>query len=541
MNNAQRNELIDALLEGSISEADLLRIESEMLVDPEVRQTYYRRLQLHVLLEQLAEESPSENIEAAVPVKNRWSHQATLVAGMLIGLAASLLIAFFVFQKAEPSATETVAQSSTEKSASGYAVLAGQSDAVWKDESIRVGDLLPTGEVHLESGTVQLELFSGVQMVLSGDCLFSVDSPMQVTMSHGKVRTRVPEPAQGFTIKTTSGDIVDLGTEFALDVSSERSDVRVIDGEVELRDEKEEPIRIEGGSAMRLSRLGQRESIAEQIELMGPIDFQAMLRGQQKDRLATWTSKAASIHKDSRLLGHYQFSQADFEKHELANLASGHDEAASVGAIVATQPASDRWGRPGKALDFSHIGSRVRVRVDGQHRGLTLNAWVKINSLDRWYNSLFLTDGHNDFEPHWQIMNDGRIFFSVKIPTDQAGGVGEEFQHVYYSPSIWSPSLSGRWIMLSVTYDVDNKCVTHFMNGKVISTEPIPDKDLIEKISVGVSSICNWGKPEPKYRTDSEFVVRNLNGSMDEFSIYSGALSTDEIQSLFQVGNPNEQ
>jgi hypothetical protein len=101
--------------------------------------------------------------------------------------------------------------------------------------------------------------------------------------------------------------------------------------------------------------------------------------------------------------------------------------------------------------------------------------------------------------------------------------------------------MSGRWVMLSVTYDVDNKQVSHFLNGQPISKEPIKDENLVEQIDIGVSSICNWGKPEPMYRTDSEFVVRNLNGSMDEFSIYSGALSGNEIKDLYQLGKPNEQ
>ncbi len=537
--NSERDELLDELLDGSISEADLLRIESELLVDPDVRQTYYNRLQLHVMLEQLASESPVDLSEFKNSQGLHWGNRASLVAGVLIGLAASLIVAFFVLRSTDQP-PQMARAASTEESASGFAVLAGQSGAVWKNNSIQVGDLVPVGEVRLESGTVQLELFSGVQMVLSGDCLFSVDSPMQVTMNHGSVRIRVPEPAEGFTIKTSSGDIVDLGTEFALEVSSDRSDVRVIDGEVELRDDKEDPIRVASGNSMRLSRTGPRESIEDQIELIGPIDFQALLRGQQKDRLASWKSKEASIQNDPRLLGHYLLSTTVPQQYELANFASKRADAASAGAIVAAQRTSDRWGRPGKALDFSHIGSRIRVRVDGEHRGLTLNAWVKINSLDRWYNSLFLTDGHEDFEPHWQIMNDGRIFFSVKLPQSRTGSPDEEFQHIYFSPPVWNPSLSGRWMMLSVTYDVDNKRVTHFVNGQSVSREVIEDEDLVEKIRVGASSLCNWSDPQPMYRSDAEFVVRNLNGSMDEFSIYSGALSNDEIRSLFQAGNPNE-
>ena len=63
-------------------------------------------------------------------------------------------------------------------------------------------------------------------------------------------------------------------------------------------------------------------------------------------------------------------------------------------------------------MDFSATGSRVKVNVAQELTSLTFMAWVKIDSLDRWHNSLFLTDGHELNEPHWQIMDDGRLFFS---------------------------------------------------------------------------------------------------------------------------------
>jgi hypothetical protein len=183
------------------------------------------------------------------------------------------------------------------------------------------------------------------------------------------------------------------------------------------------------------------------------------------------------------------------------------------------------------------MGSRVRVAVPGKHRGLTLLCWVKINSLDRWYNSLFLTDGHQDQEPHWQIMDDGRIFFSVKLPAGRRPQ-DQPQQHVFYSPPFWNTSLSGRWIMLCTTYNVDAGQVTHYVNGTAISTEDIPEDCLVESINIGAASICNWS--EPMYRTDPKFVVRNLNGSLDEFAAFSSALSADEIMNLFRTGNPNE-
>ena len=63
----------------------------------------------------------------------------------------------------------------------------------------------------------------------------------EVTIKSGLARAKVPEPAKGFAVKTESGDIVDLGTEFAIKVGKGGSDVRVLDGEVELRPRGKNP------------------------------------------------------------------------------------------------------------------------------------------------------------------------------------------------------------------------------------------------------------------------------------------------------------
>ncbi len=98
--------------------------------------------------------------------------------------------------------------------------------------------------------------------------------------------------------------------------------------------------------------------------------------------------------------------------------------------------------------------------------------------------------------------------------------------------------MSGRWTMLAVTYDVDRKAVTHYLNGKPISSETISEPSLVESIRIGHASICNWS--EPMYRTDPEFVLRNLNGTLDEFAMFSGTLSDNEIEQWYESGNPNE-
>lgn len=48
----------------------------------------------------------------------------------------------------------------------------------------------------------------------------------------------------------------------------------------------------------------------------------------------------------------------------------------------------------------------------------------------------------------------------------------------------------------------------------------------------GACELGNWGIPLKNHR----FPIRNLNGSLDEFAIYSAALSADEIQAMHRAG-----
>lgn len=555
MTPTERDQLLDALIDGSITDEQRLRIEAELIIDKQTRKTYYNRLQLDLLLERevasfgnMADDDSSEEIEpigkeTGPRVRNpAFKPGRSLAVGILIGLAASLFVAFFIYTWQSPQINQPgySNKQDIEPSAVGFALLRGHDQATWIGQSPEIGDLLSGGEQHLRSGKIHVEFFSGAQMVIEGDAKFSIDSPMQVTLLSGIARASVPEAAHGFTIKTNSGDVIDQGTEFTIDAHQDHAIVRVIEGKVELRTSKNVSQTISKGDKYRLDHeriVSVAGDSADNLDITSPADFATQMQANKEDRFSKWETELAKSNSDSRLIGHYRFLEKDLPRRIVSNNASPKIARASDGAIVATEVSADRWGRSGSALNFNHLGSRVRVNVPGEHRGITMNCWVKINSLDRWYNSLFLTDGHEDREPHWQIMDDGRIFFSVKVPA-ASGKNKPAKQHEFYSPSIWDASMSGRWVMLSVTYDVDAKVVSHFLNGAVISSESIPDSALVEVLHIGDASICNWN--EPMYRTDAKFVLRNLNGSMDEFAIYSGSLSTKEISELYRLGTPHE-
>ncbi len=557
MNRHKFKELVDALLEGELSEAEFLELEAELTVDPELRREYLDRIALTTLLEAEANAEVIEPDErpSVSPSndKGAWLRFAIGVT-VICATAAGFMLSPNLFP---PDDSKTLQASSTEDEAAGYGVISGQDDVVWTDQQARsTGSLIPTGTLSLANGVVQMELFSGVSVVVEGPAEFAVSSPMHMTIQSGKLRAHVPEPAHGFRVTTRDGDIVDLGTDFAVDVGNTQSELHVLDGEVELhgsaRNSKSKVRRLTKGQALSITDGVVSTVQADSQRFVGQDEIVDRLKDARKNRREEWLSWSKQLRQDPRLIALYQVglepnasSTTDAEwranrriRNQATNTSTGQEqprELASEGAVVAAARTTDRWQHRDGALDFSPTGSRVRLTVPGQYGALTLMCWVKINSLDRWYNSLFLTDGHERHEPHWQIMDDGRLFFSVKKRDQWDRSKGERDKHIYYSPPFWDNSLSGQWLMIATVYDVDQRCVTHYVNGQMISEEAIPSEYLVEQVSIGNASVCNWSQPE---RDDPKFAVRNLNGSLDEFAMFSTALSREEIQEMYDRGKP---
>ena len=552
MNRRKARELMDALLEGEISEADFLALEAQLVVDDELRKEYLQRVTLTTLLEAESADTESADTESANNVTSAngltslaeptsWSRYA---AGALL-VAALCVMAFSLWPKRDSVTANTNVPA--EEEVAGYGVISGQDAVEWSDNIARTtGSLLPTGELQLSTGIVQLELFSGVSVVVEGPAEFSVVSPMHMVVQSGKLRAHVPEPAHGFRVSTRDGEVVDLGTDFAVDVTGNRSELHVLAGEVELRSKDNATRRLVKGQALSLSGGTQSDLLADSKRFVGQNEMVGRLQLAMKSRRDEWLAWSNEFRNDPRLIAFYQ-PGAQVEpigenqnnnwsaNRRIANRATRSTSAASQGAVVAAARTLDRWHHQEGALDFSPTGSRVRLTVPGEHQSLTLNCWVKINSLDRWYNSLFLTDGHEQHEPHWQIMDDGRLFFSVKKRDEWDASKGEKDKHVYFSPPFWDSSLSGQWLMISTIYDVGRRQVTHYLNGMQISEEAIPDEYLVERVRIGNASLCNWSLPE---RDEPRFAVRNLNGSLDEFAMFSAALSPEEILEMYEHGKP---
>ncbi len=514
MNSTNLAQLIDDLLDGSSSNDDFSHLEALLESNATARAVYYDRLHLHSALEISAEEAHIVTFPSRERSKWVW---ATRMAAAIAVLGSVASIGWFSGRTNEVVLAE-------EPAASGFAVIADQSNATWH---LSRGDLIPDGPVTLEAGTVQLELFSGVTVMIEGQATFEVLSAMEMRVDRGQVRALVPPLAEGFRISTATGKVVDLGTEFAIDVHDTHADLHIIDGEIEWHPLNRAMHSIKEGESMRWNADGHMESLPFAAQSVA--DIKASLAQQRNERRSSWQHHMESWKQDPRGVIYFPMVRPSTDERYLMDMSSPSHH----GTIVRAAQVTDRWGHSHAALDFSPMGSRVRVDIPEELQALTFYCWVKIDSLDRWYNSLFLTDGHELNEPHWQIMNDGRLFFSVKAH-DRKGPNSPDKQ-ICYSPSFWDPSLSGKWLQIATTFDSTSGQVAHYVNGKAISHETVRDAMRVDKIHIGAASIGNWSEPE---RNDPHFAVRNLNGAIDEFMLFNAALSAEEIDQLHQAGKP---
>jgi hypothetical protein len=72
----------------------------------------------------------------------------------------------------------------------------------------------------LLGGVIKMQFDNGVQVVIEGPAVFSVDAYERVRLTSGKLYAKVPRQAIGFRVNTPNCSVIDMGTEFGMDVNT---------------------------------------------------------------------------------------------------------------------------------------------------------------------------------------------------------------------------------------------------------------------------------------------------------------------------------
>ena len=551
--NEQFDELEALILEaedGTLDDVGVARLQELLRGSEEARARYVQLQMLNVamkldgdaglsLLEIPAElESKAATSETEMtrrPEPKSLRNLFPLVAVVVIVLLAGRLIQLEWIERSgtQPddfAGSETVEE---EPTAEGVALVTHLVDVKWEDSQVplEIGDAVVPGRLAIAGGFAQLEFFCGATVILEGPAELELHSSLHARVRRGRLRAQVPPAARGFSLEVDDMKVVDLGTEFGLAVTEDGASVQVFDGEVELQSPKMPKRLVRAGQGVERKPDGSIQDASVTPERFLDIATLAtQSESQQTARYERWKTWSGQLRRDPRLITWHAFAEsAGWERRLRCDLLPEYREL--DGAIVGASQVPGRW--PAKrALEFKQPGDRVRVQIPGEFDSLTFAAWVKIDSLDRQFNSLFLTDNYNKGEPHWQILESGQLYFSVR-PRE----VGEEGPHDFkaLSPPFWKPSLSGRWLHLATVYSVPAGTITHYLNGKKLSGHAVPEAKLVQTTRIGTACIGNWSAPT---RPDSSFAIRNINGSIDEFALFAVALTADEILKIYENGKP---
>jgi hypothetical protein len=509
------DSLIHAKLDGEITPEQHVQLEALLRDDWQARRLYLELADQHArLLQQPAVNTGRLKQPSVISRTVRWRTSALIASA-----AAIVLLAFIVWPRTTLD---------KEATSNGVAMVSQTLDAEFAQTSVRSGDTIAPGKLTLNKGLAQIEFFSGATVLIEGATQIEILSAWEARCVSGRVRVQVPPAAKGFLMHAPEVKLEDLGTEFALNVNGQDSAVHVFDGEVIAHTKDKAPASLKVGMSLASTTAG----VSPQDFL--PIsELQGLIRQREQGRFQQWQAWSEGASKDPRLIAYYTFQHAPDDRWDrlVSNFADPQQKLRAGGAVGA-QWTQGRW--PGKeALEFKRPGDRLRLNLDGSYTALTLSAWVKVDSVDKKYNSLLLTDGYDNGEPHWQIYEDGSLMFSIIYRPD---GItrGGDWNQIYFSEPVFGPDSLGRWHHLAVSYDNQSGQVIQYFDGAEVGREVSKQHQPGRPITYGPCELGNWGLPTQGH----PFPIRNLNGAIDEFAIYAAVLSGAEIQSIFENGNP---
>ncbi|MCM2369753.1 LamG domain-containing protein [Aporhodopirellula aestuarii] len=569
------NDLVDRYCAGLLDRESFDKLESILRSSGERRRQFRETMSTHAALNEIADmyeidqtacdlsgvslsnvmqqDSPTAGVFPADQRTPSSSHRSTWLA-VAVACAASLVISFLFVHYHSDEANKTaagpdtsvpaqVAENSTQAvrhmdsllpptrlvSNRSIALIKSAVDVNWGPSStpLRVGEVVPSHSVHFESGILEIVFLSGAMMVVEGPAKLDLVSVDKAILHRGKVRCYVPPAAVGFTVETLDTKYLDLGTEFGVEIKPDgKQELHVFDGEVRVDSlvGNQSPQTVLSGEGLQQKSDQKWEKItSDPNQFTNTVDLSRRKTTQGQKSYQAWREYREKIKADPSLVVYYDFDSQTDNPQVLKDLSKN----AIDGSIIGCELSPGRWEAK-TSLEFKKPSDRVRLNIPGEFGDVTMTAWLRLDGFDRLFNSIFLTDRYEDGHLHWQVKSSGEIDAGIK-PADS-------LRRIYVTSPMLGYEDLGRWIHLAVVVDITAQTLTHYLDGGRVATfdlrigsEPKPPGAPIPTIRFGKTELGNW-RPERAYDNSP---VRNLNGRIDEFAMFSRTFSDFEIRELF--------
>ena len=307
-------------------------------------------------------------------------------------------------------------------------------DVVRAEEDLKpfsAGDMVLSQYYELKSGLLEIEMVeTGAIVLLEGPCKFKILNRNAIKLSSGNLTALVEtEKGKGFYVDTPQGRIVDLGTEFGVNVNRlGGTQAMVFDGEVVLENNKSLG---KVGGGVNLYK-GYHASIRDNgyVDMIGKentkYNSSHFTRVEKMDRIYRakngseydqWLLNCEALSKRSGLVYYFNGAMQDQRKSKIYNQAVGSGKVYNelVGNIVGAKWQHGRWGNV-TALELKDVDEYVELDLHGRFHELTMVMWVNLLSdRDSKMRALFNTDyWEKPGNLHWQLTDELGVDIGVQ-------------------------------------------------------------------------------------------------------------------------------
>ena len=345
--------------------------------------------------------------------------------------------------------------------------------------------------------------------------LFGASSEFML-LKAGRLAANVSQEGVGFTVETPDAEVVDYGTEFAIEVLREHSsEVHVFKGEVEVRPKQQDtsidPVRLVTNQATRIDH-------STLIPLGISVDDQRFLRRLNEPDL-TYSGNVRALLP----LAYYRMAVID-DGHTLKDTAKGHQNRASiVKGVKRRQPFAP--GRIGSSfrLDGPRNGGYAQIApgLELPTTEFTIMAWVRTKTLPR--NAVLVSD--------MNLSGDETFRFGLVGDHGHLGLTldnGKRFLKIVDS----SPLPFENWTHVTIVKTIEG--LRLYRNGALVSSEPLNGFQAQPHNPFNIGGIPREsGNKKRKQRSGF------WHGRIDELAFFGSALTSEQIENLFNLTPSN--
>lgn len=557
MNNDKKTELALLLVaqgEVPLDDAAAQRLQELLRGDEDAQEFYVEQCQLHSMLAWEHGVLPEVAFPRLEParVQDGDAHSMARLARrwQWLAIAATVLLLFTVGRRLFQQAPIQVAGPSIDDSAltespviawesrDVYAVVAKSRGAELSVAdvglSLFAGDQVRSGHYDLSSGFVELKFKNDVKVIVEAPATFEVESMMRMVLHQGRLSAKVSPQGDGFTVETPTADVVDFGTEFAIEVLPDNSsEVHVFDGEVDVRPKlsnlNKDGVKLLTDRATRINKTG---NIPEGID----IDHDRFVRDLSES--GTRFGSSRRVIESLNPVTYLQL-EASADGQVLENLGS----VGTAGMVFYGQMISPPFaqGRLGQSLRLGGPESKAYAVVPdypiADQGKLTVAAWVRAESRARW--AAIAKNWSIEFEQKNQsgdvYFGDGGQFHFGLFEDDgdlEIQVLNADGEHVAVREN--APLPLGSW--QHVAFVVDGETLRLYRNGQEVGRADCKGLNTIcpKDLCIGAKLSPDGSKPDAKN-------PGYWQGRIDEFAIFHDALSAEQVREMYlsaQVHDP---